>query len=90
MGGDYATGFVDGRVTLQAPVIRSERGQVAIGGGAWGGAQRGATRLDLGPTASATLTTGRTTLRGSVDYRLRVAGDAVPGDGLAVTLAASF
>ena len=60
------------------------------GGGAWGGAQRGATRLDLGPTASATLTTGRTTLRGSVDYRLRVAGDAVPGDGLAVTLAASF
>lgn len=90
VGGDYATGFVDGRAIVEAPVIRSERGQVAIGGGAWGGAQRGATRLDLGPTASATLTTGRTTLRGSVDYRLRVAGDAVPGDGLAVTLAASF
>ena len=90
VGGDYATGFVDGRAIVEAPVIRSEREQVAIGGGAWGGAQRGATRLDLGPTASATLTTGRTTLRGSVDYRLRVAGDAVPGDGLAVTLAASF
>lgn len=90
VGGDYATGFVDGRAIVEAPVIRSERGQVAIGGGVWGGAQRGAARLDLGPTASATLSTGRTTLRGSVDYRLRVAGDAVPGDGLAVTLAASF
>lgn len=90
VGGDYATGFVDGRAIVEAPVIRSERGQVAIGGGAWGGAQRGAARLDLGPTASVTLATGSTTLRGSVDYRLRVAGDAVPGDGLAVTLAASF
>lgn len=90
VGGDYETGFVDGRAIVEAPVIRSERGQVALGGGVWGGAQRGAARLDLGPTASATLATGRATVRGSVDYRLRVAGDAVPGDGLAVTLAASF
>ena len=90
VGGDYETGFVDGKAVLEAPVIRGRRGRVAIGGGVWGGAQRGAARLDLGPTASATVTTGSTTLRGSVDYRLRVAGDAVPGDGLAVTLAASF
>ena len=90
VGGDYATGFVDGRAVVETPVIRSARGRVAIGGGVWGGAQRDAARLDLGPTASVTLTTGRAILRGSVDYRLRVAGDAVPGDGLSVTLAASF
>ncbi len=90
VGGDFATGFVDGKATLEKPVARDDGARLAIGGGAWGGAQRGASRLDIGPTASITLSTGKASLRGSVDYRLRVAGDANPRDGVAVTLAASF
>ncbi|MBB3033492.1 hypothetical protein [Alteriqipengyuania lutimaris] len=90
VGGDFATGFVDGKATLETPLIKREAGRVAVGAGAWGGAQRDASRFDIGPTASVSLATGRVSLRGSIDYRFRVAGDAVPGDGLAVTLAASF
>ena len=90
VGGDFETGFVDGKATLEAPVIQGKKARVAIGGGVWGGAQRDASRLDVGPTASAILSTGRASVRASIDYRIRVAGDALPRDGVALTLAASF
>jgi hypothetical protein len=90
VGGKFDTGFVDGKATLQASVLSSGHSRFTIGGGAWGGAQRDASRLDVGPTASVNLSTGGTTLRASVDYRVRVAGDARPGNGVAVTIAASF
>lgn len=90
VGGDFETGFVDGKATLEAPVIAADKGRIAVGGGVWGGAQRDASRLDVGPTASVVLSTGKATMRASLDYRIRVAGDASPGDGVAVTLAASF
>ncbi len=90
VGGKFDTGFVDGKATLQAPVLGSDHSRFTIGGGAWGGAQRDASRLDIGPTASVNLSTGGTALRASADYRIRVAGDARPGNGVVVTLAASF
>ena len=90
VGGEFATGFVDGKASLQASVLGAQRRRIAVGAGAWGGAQRDAARVDLGPTASATLSTGTAALRASLDYRFRVAGDAVPSDGVALTLAASF
>ena len=90
VGGDFETGFVDGKATLEAPVISTAQGRIAVGGSVWGGAQRDASRLDVGPTAGVLLSTGEATLRASVDYRIRVAGDANPGNGVAVTLAASF
>jgi len=90
VGGEFATGFVDGRATLEAPVLRADHGRIAAGGGIWGAAQRGVARLDVGPSASARLSTGEATLRASVDYRFRIAGEARPDNGLAVTLSASF
>ena len=90
VGGDFETGFVDGKATLEAPLLRRDGGRIAVGAGAWGGAQRDASRFDIGPTASVSLTTGTASLRASIDYRFRVAGDAIPDDGLAVTLSASF
>ncbi|WP_010414996.1 hypothetical protein [Citromicrobium sp. JLT1363] len=90
VGGDFETGFVDGKASLEAPVLRSDAGNVTLGAGVWGGAQRDVSRLDVGPTASATVATGKATLRASVGYRFRIAGDANPGDGPALTLAASF
>lgn len=90
VGGDFETAFVDGKATLEAPLLRSGKARVAVGGGVWGGAQRGASRVDAGPTATLVLSSGRANLRASLDYRFRVAGDARPGDGPALTLSASF
>ncbi|MBB3693910.1 hypothetical protein [Sphingomonas sp. BK580] len=74
-------GYVDGAVTLERPVTRHGDTMLRLGLGAWGGAQRGAERLDLGPTA--TLRLGRA--RASLAWRARVAGDARPGSGATLT-----
>lgn len=90
VGGDYATGFVDGAATVKTPLVSTDDMRFAIGAGAWGGAQRDASRLDTGPTASTIVSTGKAAIRASVDYRFRIAGDAYPDSGIAVTLSASF
>lgn len=90
VGGTAATAFVDG----QARATRSlaERGglRLAVGAGAWGGAQRGAARADLGPTAVLAIPLGRGSARLAADWRFRVAGNAAPGSGPALTLSAGF
>lgn len=65
---------------------------VDAGGGAWGGAQRDygftASRFDIGPSAQ--FHTKPWPFRAQVDYRFRVAGNAVPGSGPVITLAGEF
>lgn len=77
--------FVDGAARLSLPV-----GPVEIGGGAWGAAQPGVARLDAGPTISYRLPVRGANLRLQVDWRFRIAGDAAPDSGPALTLAADF
>jgi hypothetical protein len=77
--------FADGSVRASTPV-----GSLEIGAGAWGGAQPGAARLDVGPLASLSIPLGRTAVRASAEWRFRVAGDAQPGSGPAFTLATDF
>lgn len=77
--------FADGSVRVSAPV-----GPVEVGAGAWGGAQPGAARLDAGPQVSWRLPVEGANLRIEADWRLRIAGDAAPGSGPALTLAADF
>jgi len=77
--------FVDGSVRVTAPA-----GPVEIGGAAWGAAQPGAARLDAGPQVSVRVRAGPAALRLSADWRFRVAGDAAPDSGPALTLAADF
>lgn len=77
--------FVDGAVQLRRPL-----GPVEIGAGAWGAAQPGAARLDIGPHVSMRLPIERANLRVSADWRFRVAGRAAPGSGPALTLGADF
>lgn len=77
--------FVDGSVRVTAPA-----GPVEIGGAAWGAAQPGAARLDAGPQVSVRIHAGPAALRLSADWRFRVAGDAAPDSGPALTLAADF
>ena len=90
VGGKAATAFADGQIGAERRVARFDLGDVAVGAGAWGGVQRGAGRLDIGPSASLALQLGEAPARLSADYRFRVAGDALPGSGAALTLSAGF
>lgn len=80
--------FADGALRLSRPVSRE--GGPRVGGGVWGAAQPGVARLDIGPHARIPLKVAKQPLSISADYRIRVAGDAKPGSGVAVTLASDF
>lgn len=89
-GGRGSTAFIDGQARLEKPMLQTGRIELRAGGGLWGGAQRGANRADLGPTASLAVPIGPAGSTVSVDYRFRVAGRAAPGSGAVVTLSAGF
>ena len=91
VGGDFATGFVDGQARITRPVLREESFTLSAGAGTWAGAQRGTSRLDVGPTVSVSFPVSEDVYgRVSADYRLRVAGNAAPASGPALTLSAGF
>jgi hypothetical protein len=75
--------FIDGGLTLTRPVYR----QFSAGLGVWGAAQPGVYRVDAGPRVSMRV---RNNVRVHVDWRQRLAGNAAPGSGPAVTLAGDF
>lgn len=90
VGGDFATPFVDGQARITREVAEFDLGHLDVGSGVWGGAQKGAKRLDIGPTASVHTRIGEVPARLSIDYRERVAGDAAPRSGVAVTFSVGF
>jgi hypothetical protein len=91
VGGDFATAFVDGQARIDAPVSRlGPDVQIRAGGGIWGGAQKHAARLDVGPSATLGFRLGETQSRVAIDYRFRVAGSAEPKSGPALTISAGF
>jgi hypothetical protein len=61
-----------------------------VGTGVWGGTQRGVSRLDVGPTVGARVPLVGRTLRISLDWRQRIAGDARPGSGPALSMGSDF
>jgi hypothetical protein len=75
--------FIDGGLTLTRPVYR----QFSAGFGVWGGAQPGVYRVDAGPRVTMKV---RNNIRVHVDWRQKLAGNAQPGSGPAVTLAGDF
>lgn len=90
VGARRRDGFVDGaiRVVRHAPIGPD----VALhwGAGLWGGAQPGVARIDAGPRVAIVAPVAGRTLSAAVEARLRVAGDAAPGSGVALTLATNF
>ncbi len=90
VAGEAETLFADAQLHLMRDVIGFDLGRFSVGGAAWGGAQDGAERVDLGPSMRLDLRVGDTPARLSVDYRERVAGDAEPPSGVAVTLSTRF
>jgi hypothetical protein len=95
VGGPGATPFADGFVAVTREVPQAARLggttlRVSLGLAAWGGAQRDAERLDMGPTLRLDTRIGKVPARLTVDWRARVAGDASPGSGVAATLSTGF
>lgn len=95
VGGVNDTFFADGQasVTREIEAVASASGyavRLSVGAGAWGGAQEGAHRVDLGPTMRLDLTIGEVPARLSVDWRERLEGDAGPDSGVALTLSTRF
>ena len=90
VGGAAATPFVDGQMRVEEVINHGGSSELRIGLGLWSGAQKGADRLDIGPTMRIGLHGGRASARLAIDYRLRVTGNAMPASGPAVTLSAGF
>jgi hypothetical protein len=86
VGARSRDGFIDGAVRLGAPVA----GGLSAGVGAWGAAQPGVSRFDVGPQVSYRLPVPGATMRASAEWRFRVGGDARPGSGPALTLSTDF
>ncbi|RJF86058.1 hypothetical protein [Sphingomonas cavernae] len=83
-------GFVDGAATAAHTVLQADGATVAVGGGVWGAAQPGVSRLDVGPRVRFRLDRDGANIGASLDWRQRIAGNAEPRSGLAVTLDGSF
>jgi hypothetical protein len=77
--------FADGAARISLPV-----GSAAVGAGAWGGAQPGAARLDVGPHVSIRIPGAGGTLRVSAEWRFRIAGEASPGSGPVLAVGTDF
>lgn len=82
--------FADGAIRAGARLPLSAKIALTLGAGAWGAAQPHAERLDIGPRAALGLPLGAATATFALEARIRVAGAARPGSGLALTLAGDF
>ncbi|WP_298811837.1 hypothetical protein [uncultured Sphingomonas sp.] len=85
-----ADGYVDGALVIARPVVTRDAMHVELGVGAWGAAQRRASRLDLGPAAIVVLPVDRRAIRIGIQWRERVAGNARPGSGAVLSLGTDF
>jgi hypothetical protein len=80
--------FGDGALRISLPV--DGEGRLKLGAGAWAAAQPGISRVDIGPQASLRLPVAGRSVTVALDWRLRIAGEARPGSGPALTLATDF
>jgi hypothetical protein len=82
--------FAEGAARVSRTIAASGNLRIDLGAGIWGGVQREAARLDIGPSLGATVPLGRRSIRLSLDWRERMAGGARPGSGAALTLGGDF
>lgn len=95
VGGRADTAYADGQIAITREIVRfggadKQSLQLSIGGAGWGGAQRDASRVDVGPTMRIDMTIADVPARLALDWRERVAGDAAPNSGIAATLSTRF
>ena len=81
--------FADGAVRITHPLTRG-RLRLDLGAGAWGGAQPGTARLDIGPSLGMSIPLAGKSIRLTLDWRERIAGAASPGSGPALSIGSDF
>ncbi len=82
--------FIDAIARISRPVPFAPQGRVKPGVGLWAAAQPGAQRLDVGPSLGAEIRVGDMVVSADLDWRWRVAGNARPDSGPAVTIRTGF
>lgn len=82
--------YADGAARIARAIDLGGGKSLAIGGGAWGAAQPGASRLDIGPSVVLRLPVERHAVAVALDWRERVLGHDNPGSGPALTIATDF
>lgn len=75
--------FFDGGLTATRPLFHNFSGGIGV----WGGAQPRLSRVDVGPRLTMRV---RKNVKVHLDWRQKVAGNARPGSGPALTLAGDF
>ena len=88
--GQNETYFFDGSAVLQRPIADIGKTRLFIGSGVWAGGQREISRIDIGPRATIAVPIGKMSARVAVDWRLRIAGNARPASGPAITVSTGF
>lgn len=82
--------YADGSVRAARPITAAGPVVLDAGGGLWGGLQRGVARLEVGPSLGTRLPVAGRAVRLSLDWRQRIAGNARPGSGPALTVGTDF
>ncbi|MEG3163662.1 hypothetical protein U1701_03550 [Sphingomonas sp. PB2P19] len=82
--------FIDTAARVTHPVAHIAGKRLDLGLGAWGSAQRGAKRFDIGPTLGVAVPVAGTAIRFNLDWRQRIGGTARPGSGLALSIGSDF
>jgi hypothetical protein len=82
--------FFDTGVRADQEILRRGKLKLSLGAGGWAGGQRQAQRLDLGPSVRGNFDLGGIQIEVAADWRLRVAGNARPNNGPALTISTGF
>lgn len=82
--------YADGALRVEHLVARKGKARISAGAGIWGGVQPGVSRVDAGPQLVAHVPVGPASLRLGAEWRERVAGNARPGSGPALSIGADF
>lgn len=87
--------YAGGQALALYPILKGEKTQAGVGAGIAGSVQDGdagrVSRLEIGPGAQISHRIGAdATIELRAEYRVRIAGDAAPGSGPAVTVATHF
>ena len=90
IGRERVEGFADGAARVTRRLVTAGGATLDMGAGVWGGAQRSAERVDVGPTLGIVAPVGGRRLRLALDWRARVLGEARPGSGPALSLGTDF
>jgi hypothetical protein len=82
--------FFDAQARAMRQVANIGDTAIKAGAGAWAGGQEGLRRVDIGPAMAVEIPVDETRLDLRLDWRQRIAGNARPGNGLALTVSAGF